>query len=307
MMPELKKIEITLSGETVGDLPRFAGVYRFFGEQNELLYVGKSIDIKARIQSHIQEGRKPGRHQRIMQQVARIDCTATAGEVGALLVENAAIKAETPLYNRRQRRVRKLWTIHLKHGKDGFLKPIAADFLVDSDRDIDCYGLYQNQRHTESTLRRHARDHGLCLRMLGFDRGRGPCFQFQLGRCDGACAGEESPEDHNARLLSVLDHDRIAAWPFTGPLALRESNVAPFEHQPREQFHLVQQWSYLGSFTTLGAARNHLKHPGERLFDRDAYRLLLTALRKGQLEVLDAQSGLPLDNPLLGLDRRRWG
>ena len=41
-----------------------------------------------------------------MSQVARIEAQATAGEIGALLVENAAIKAETPLYNRRQRQVR---------------------------------------------------------------------------------------------------------------------------------------------------------------------------------------------------------
>ena len=49
--------------------------------------------------------------------------------------------------------------------------------------------------------------------MLGLDSGKGPCFQYQLKRCDGACAGDETPEEHNARLLSVLDRDRIAAWP----------------------------------------------------------------------------------------------
>jgi len=308
MMPELEEIEITLGGESpTEELPRFAGVYRFFSAEGQLLYIGKSVDIRARVQSHFQEARKPGRHQRIMGQVARIDCTATAGEVGALLVENAAIKAETPLYNRRQRRVRKLWTIHLKPGSDGFLKPEAADFLIDSERSIDCYGLFHNQRHTDSTLRRHARDHGLCLRMLGLDKGRGPCFQFQLGRCDGACAGEESPEDHNVRLLSALDRDRIAAWPFTGTLALKETNVAPVEGQPAEQFHLVRQWSYLGSFDSMQSAQARLGGKGELLFDRDAYRLLLTALQKGRLDILDASSGKPVDNPLLGLDRRQWG
>ena len=108
-MPELTHITITSRGETLDELPTYSGVYRFFSSDDTLLYVGKSIDIRARIQSHFQEGRKPGRHQRIMSQVARIETQATAGEMGALLVENAAIKAETPLYNRRQRQVRKLW------------------------------------------------------------------------------------------------------------------------------------------------------------------------------------------------------
>ena len=99
MMPELAYITITSNGETLDELPSYSGVYRFFSSENTLLYVGKSIDIRARVQSHFQEGRKPGRHQRIMSQVSRIETQSTAGELGALLVENAAIKAETPLYN----------------------------------------------------------------------------------------------------------------------------------------------------------------------------------------------------------------
>lgn len=303
MMPELSELTITAGGKALDRLPRYSGVYRFFGRDDALLYVGKSVDIHARVLSHLNEGRKPGRHNRLMSDVQRIDCTATAGEIGALLMENAAIKAETPMYNRRQRQVRKLWTLHLAQGQDGFLKPQAADFCPWSERAIDSYGLFHNKRHTDTTLRRHARDHGLCLRVMGLDKGKGPCFQFQLKRCDGACAGEESAEQHNARLLSALDRDRIAAWPFAGPLALRERNVDPLPGQPREQYHLVNQWTYLGSFDELTAVRAVLRQPSQTIFDRDAYRLLSNALRRGRVEVLDAKSGKVVENPLLGLRR----
>jgi excinuclease Cho len=300
MLPTPDQVAFTISQEPVDTLPRFSGVYRFYDVDGALLYIGKSVDIRSRIAAHYQEGKQPGRHQRIMQQVARIDCTATAGEVGALLIENAAIKEETPLYNRRQRRVRKLWSIHLRVNDNGFLQPVAVDFLIDGERSEDSYGLFHNKRHVDNSLRRHARDHGLCLRMLGLDKGKGPCFQFQLSRCDGACAGKESPEEHNSRLLSVLDRDRISAWPFPGPLALVESNVKPLEGQPTHQTHLVNHWCYLGSFDSPSAAKKGLKHVNEQYFDRDAYHLLLSALRKGRLSVFDARSGLELDNPLLG-------
>lgn len=303
MLPELEKVHFTAAGVTLDVLPSYSGVYRFYSDDESLLYIGKSIDIKSRINAHYQEGRKPGRHQRIMGQVARIDCAPTAGEVGALLAENAAIKAETPLYNRRQRRVRKLWTVHLNHSSQGFLQPSAADFLLESERAVDSYGLYQNKRHIESTLQRHARDHGLCLRCMGMDRGHGPCFQYQLGRCDGACAGEESAEDHNARLLSALDRDRIAAWPFAGALALLERNINPLPQQPTLQYHLVHHWAYLGTFATLKEVTDELNKGTQRLFDRDGYHLLLSALRKGRLEILDARSGQSIDNPLLGSGR----
>ncbi len=303
MVPELTDIRFTAAGAALEKLPRYAGVYRFFGPEDSLLYIGKSVDIHARVLSHINEGRKPGRHHRLMSEVRHIDCTATSGETGALLIENAAIKAERPLYNRRQRQARKLWTLQLTPGSDGFLKPKVADFCPWSERAFDSYGLYHNKRHVDSSLRRHARDHGLCLRMLGLDAGKGPCFQYQLKRCDGACAGEESAEEHNARLLSALDRDRIAAWPFPGALALREHNLDPLPGQPAEQFHLVQQWCYVGSFTTLATLQDTLAQSGSTTFDRDAYRLLFNAMRRGRVEVLDAQTGKPIDNPLLGLGR----
>ena len=300
MMPELTHITITSRGETLDELPTYSGVYRFFSSENTLLYVGKSIDIRARIHSHFQEGRKPGRHQRIMSQVARIETQATAGEMGALLVENAAIKAETPLYNRRQRQVRKLWTIHLNRSRNNFLQPVSADFSPWGERALDSYGLFHNRRHVDNTVRRHARDHGLCLRMLGLDAGKGPCFQYQLKRCDGACAGVETPEEHNARLLSVLDRDRIAAWPFTGPLLLVERNIRPQRNQPAEQYHLVNHWSWLGCFDDTGNARKASQDNHQTVFDRDAYRMLMSALRKGKLDLANALTLESVDNPLIG-------
>ena len=300
MMPELTHITITSRGETLDELPTYSGVYRFFSSEDTLLYVGKSIDIRARIQSHFQEGRKLGRHQRIMSQVVRIETRATAGEIGALLVENAAIKAETPLYNRRQRQVRKLWTIHLNRSRDNFLQPVSADFSPWGERALDSYGLFHNRRHVDNTVRRHARDHGLCLRMLGLDAGKGPCFQYQLKRCDGACAGVETPEEHNARLLSVLDRDRIAAWPFTGPLLLVERNIRPQRNQPAEQYHLVNHWSWLGCFDDTGNARKASQDNDQTVFDRDAYRMLMSALRKGKLDLVNALTLESVDNPLIG-------
>ena len=110
---------ITRAGAPAETLPRCSGVYRFFDAQGGLLYIGKSVDIHSRVTQHINGGRKPGRHQRLMSQVRRVDCQMTAGEVGALLIENEAIKREVPLYNRRQRRLRRLWTMTLTPSSEG--------------------------------------------------------------------------------------------------------------------------------------------------------------------------------------------
>ena len=110
MTETIQHIAFSQAGKTLDALPRCSGVYRFFDTDGALLYIGKSVDIHSRVTQHLNEGRKPGRHQRLMSQVARIDCQLTAGEIGALLIENAAIKSEVPLFNRRQRQLRRLWT-----------------------------------------------------------------------------------------------------------------------------------------------------------------------------------------------------
>ena len=287
--------QFSLNGHPVDSAPHCCGVYRFFGDGDALLYIGKSINIHTRVRSHYADARKPGRQQRMMSLVRRIDCQPTAGEFGALLLDNAAIKAESPRFNRRQRRARRLWTIALQPGDDGFLQPSAQDFAPDGARDQESFGLYHNRHHIESTLRRHARDHGLCLRVMGLDRGRGPCFQYQLKRCQGACAGRESPTAHNRRLQAVLADERILAWPFSGPIALVETADNLREGQPRREWQLVNHWSFCGSFANARAARAAARAPGNALFDRDAYRILLNAMRSASVTVLDAVSGDPVD------------
>ena len=293
-------LKLSRSGIEIETLPRCSGVYRFYDAQGVLLYIGKSVDIHSRVTQHLNEGRKPGRHQRLMSQVCHIDCELTAGEVGALLTENAAIKAEVPLFNRRQRRLRKLWTITLSGSKSGFLQPTAVDFAPAGTRSIDTFGLFANKHRLTTSRQNLARDHALCLRGMGLDRGTGPCFQYQLGHCDGACAGRESPESHNTRLLDQLSQQRIAAWPFNGPVLLREQTIRPTDHQPEAQFHLVDQWAWFGGFDSPQAAASALLSAAPGTFDRDAYRLIYGAIFRGRVSLMDAQRGVEIENPLLG-------
>ena len=299
MTETAQHITFSQAGKPLDALPRCSGVYRFFDNDGALLYVGKSVDIHSRVTKHLNEGRKPGRHQRLMSQVARIDCQLTAGEIGALLIENAAIKSEVPLFNRRQRQLRRLWTIQLDAGTDGFLKPVAIDFAPTGARETDTYGLFANKHRITTTIQNLARDHALCLRVMELDKGKGACFQHQLGRCDGACTGQESPDSHNPRLLNQLARQRIAAWPFERPLLLAEQTIHPLERQPTQQFHLVDQWAWHGCFDSREDVKDALSSPTATSFDRDAYRLIYSAIYRGRVALQDALTGQPLVNPLL--------
>ena len=75
--------------DSLAALPRSAGVYIFRGEGTLPIYIGKSVDIRARVMSHL---RAPEEAEMIAQ-TRRIDFIGTAGEIGALLLEARLIKA----------------------------------------------------------------------------------------------------------------------------------------------------------------------------------------------------------------------
>ncbi|MEM9758864.1 MAG: GIY-YIG nuclease family protein [Pseudomonadota bacterium] len=293
------KLLFTCLGEPIDGAPRCSGVYRLYGENDVLLYIGKSIDIGTRLNSHFADARMPGRPRRMMSSVVRVDCEPTVGDVSAQFIENAAIKAEAPLYNRRQRRPSKLWTQRLASDGEGFLRVLPSDFSPAEERRNSVYGLFRSRTQLYRRLREIARDQGLCLIRLGVERGHGACFQSQVGRCRGACRGLETAETHNRRLLAALERQRIAAWPFPGPVILAETRaVSQSRGQPEQQLHLLNHWCYLGTFLDLDAARRYPVGSRALHFDRDAYHVAARAMRIGACDLLDAGDGSRLDNPL---------
>ena len=57
--------------------------------------------------------------------------------------------------------------------------------------------MYKTARQARTALVNAARDARLCLRVLGLETGgEGSCFARQLGKCTGACVGEEPLARH---------------------------------------------------------------------------------------------------------------
>lgn len=218
-----------------------------------------------------------------MHSVTRITCQPTAGELGALLRESRAVKEEMPLYNRRLRRTRKLWSIYPQFDRGDYLQPAVRTFNDRNEEQGIGYGVFRSQLHARNTLYTICEEQQLCPRVLGFDRGKGPCFQYQLGRCRGACSGKESMTSHNERLLRALDKLRITAWPYSHPLLLREKRTKDCPSMPAEEWHLVDNWAYLGSWNNAREALGAINQPTHTAFDRDAYQILSKGFKSNQI------------------------
>ena len=183
----------------IESLPAATGVYYFYNAERQLIYIGKSTNIRKRVVSHLLNARG-AKAIAMRNEIADIDYELTGSELVALLKESAEIKARKPLYNQAQKRTYYPYGLFADLQIDGYIRLVLRKVTGGS------------QPLTVYTSRKHGIDHlyylnetyELCLTMTGLHKGRGPCFHYAIRRCRGACTGKEAPEDYNERVRQAL-------------------------------------------------------------------------------------------------------
>ncbi|WP_018914628.1 3'-5' exonuclease family protein [Thiomonas sp. FB-6] len=271
----------------VSTLPEGPGVYLFHGEGEIPLYIGKSVNLRRRVLSHFQADHRDARETRLSQELRRVEVRETAGELGALLLEARLVKQLQPLFNRKLRRDNQLcsWRLAADPAQRPLLTLVRGEEL-DPEVVPSLYGTYRSRRQALQSLRDLADAQGLCQRLLGLESGTGRCFAHQLGRCRGACCGEESPQRHALRVQAALASERLRAWPWSGPVGLREVS----DDGQRSDLHVFDQWRHLGTVHDEAELEDLLRERRAGAgfgFDLDTYRLLLAHLaRPGRAQPL---------------------
>ncbi len=257
-------------------LPSSPGVYRFYNRRNSLLYVGKSIHIAQRVRSHYQARHTDAREARLVSQTTHIDWTLTAGEIGALLLENRQIKALHPLYNRRQRKTRQFWTLQPSPTPGSERIELGVKALSAEQSEPELYGLFSSKAVALKQLRTLVKQFSLCERVLGLESGQGRCFGHQIGRCLGACCGAEPLAHHNKRLHQALASRQLASWQWPCAIVIEE----PDQNKPtRSDWHLVSNWAYLGTAPDIPELIQLEQRNLPDTFDLDTYFILQKALK----------------------------
>jgi len=237
--------------------------------------------------SHFQAASRAPREMRMAQEIRRIEWIETAGELGALLLEARLVKEKQPVYNRQLRRESTLCAWRL--ASDPLARPLLSLVRGEALQPQEfgqMYGVYRSKNQAISSLRELADSHGLCLQALGLESGKGRCFAHQIGRCQGICCGEETPERHHLRLQLALAQQKLRVWPYAGKIGLREYDA----RSGRSNIHIFEQWCHLDTVHDEAELADALGSRGTLAFDLDTYRLLLkhiTLAGKGKIELID--------------------
>ncbi|MCB0687007.1 MAG: GIY-YIG nuclease family protein, partial [Saprospiraceae bacterium] len=117
------RLPASISLEELHSLPEACGVYYLLNDQDQVIYVGKSINIKKRIMQHFAEN--SAKSNKLAQRVHQISFEVTGSELVALLLEEQEIKRLQPEVNRQLRSKLFPFALYVFQDSDGYLHLIA--------------------------------------------------------------------------------------------------------------------------------------------------------------------------------------
>jgi len=198
--PRISKLNPKLDLGKIENIPEEPGVYYFYNEKGDLIYIGKSRNLQQRISTHLSNN-TTNRAMEMRDIIADITWETTGSELIALLKESSEIKLNKPVFNRAQRRTGFQWGIFSHTDSNGYLN-FRYGMVKDEEMPLS---VYTSKDRAKSKLNSLIENFGLCQKLSGLYETEGSCFQYQVGICRGACIGKESPKDYNERANKALE------------------------------------------------------------------------------------------------------
>jgi len=259
-----------VTSSLLSDIPHEPGVYFFYGKDDELLYVGKSINIYKRLLSHFSQANHNTRAAGVWNETHRIETKTTASGLGASLLELHYIKTLQPILNKRSRKTKKLWGLFLADTRSNYTVLQLKPFTNLSEEDSTAtYGIFKTKQQAIKALQIFVKEKGLCPYLLGIESGKGACFSHQLGTCRGACIGSIDATIYNILLEQAFTARKIRIWPYQGNKELTFTNTT---NNKTEQF-VINNW--LLTDATLYADHDVEEFiTPETTFDYEMYKVL---------------------------------
>jgi DNA polymerase-3 subunit epsilon len=195
----LKGLHTRLSPEEIKNLPDTPGVYYFLDENGDIIYIGKSVNIKSRVMSHLSNNDHK-REIEMRERTAAVTFELTGSDLVASLLESAEIKRHKPIFNRSLRRSSFQFGLFSYTGQDGYIH-IAVEQIKSDRLPLTSYG---SKREGISHVQRILDEFNLCQKLCGLYTTSGGCFDHHIGICRGACVGAEGTTEYNDRVIDAI-------------------------------------------------------------------------------------------------------
>ncbi|WP_179354085.1 exonuclease domain-containing protein [Winogradskyella vidalii] len=183
----------------IEELPSETGVYYIYNSEGEIIYIGKSNNIRKRIVQHFTGTNSKSR--KIQKLVNTVTYEKTGSELAALLKESAEIKKNKPIFNRALRRTIFTHALYSYTDSNGYINL----FIDKSNREETPITTFSTRSSGKHFMFKMVENFNLCQKLTGLYNTKTSCFKYDVKECQGACINEENPEEYNKRVQSVIE------------------------------------------------------------------------------------------------------
>ena len=186
-------------------IPTDPGVYQYFDEKGEIIYVGKAKNLKRRVSSYFNKQQQSRKVSVLVSRIADIKFTVVANEMEALLLENNFIKQYKPRYNILLKDDKTYPWICIKNEK--FPRVFLTRKKVnDGSIYFGPYPSVQTAKTLLEMLRQlyPIRNCKLILKEENIRNGHyRPCLEYHIGNCKAPCDGSIDEEEYREMIHNV--------------------------------------------------------------------------------------------------------
>lgn len=214
-------------------IPTQPGIYKYYDEKNELLYVGKAKHLRKRVSSYFSKTFTTYKTLELVQRIHHIEFTIVNNEQDAFLLENTLIKEFQPRFN-----------ISLKDGKtypyiviknERFPRVFFTRRKInDGSQYLGPYTSVEKVRELLDFIKQTIRLRTCKLNLSENNIKKGKfkvCLEYHLGNCKGPCEGLQTVENYNEELQQLVN--------------LLKGNLSPvMQHFKREMQEHVRKMEF---------------------------------------------------------------
>ena len=181
-------------------LPTTPGVYYFHDAKGKIIYIGKAINIRSRVNSHFSNNSESRQKQNFITHIHSISYKTCATELMACILESVEIKKYWPKFNYSQKHWEDVFGIYTYEDRNGFLRLI----IEKNKKNLKPVHTFHNLSEGYSWLRTVIEQYELCSKLCFLERGPGPCAGVEKKTCRGACSKEEKRTAYNKRVKKAI-------------------------------------------------------------------------------------------------------
>jgi excinuclease ABC subunit C len=191
------------------NIPQKPGIYQFWSETEELIYIGKAKNLKNRVSSYFNKDnfRVNAKTRILVSKIRKITFTIVDTEIDAWLLENSLIKKHQPKYNvmlkddktypwiiiKNEKFPRIFWTRRIIRDGSTYFGPYASVGMM----------------HTILSMIKEIYPLRTCTLPLtpeNIHSGKfRVCLEYQIGNCKGPCQAYQSEEDYNHSISDIKE------------------------------------------------------------------------------------------------------